>query len=231
MPKFIRFYPSSEIIQDFFTPPTSAKSKLPKWWIDASIYINKNRKTTLNEPRDFKSCAPFSDALSTGYMLVTPCDIEISFDNGNVIFQTIDRFTFNIAQVRSAAGYGMPFPDDCFPVMYHWEPTYAPMVPKGYSLLVTHPLNRHDLPFVCTSGIMDSDVFVDAGSIPFFIRRSAIGKVVPAGTPIAQLIPIKRDKWFAVNKPFNKKIINKAKKFYFIDRYYKKYLWKQKEYK
>jgi hypothetical protein len=173
--KFIRFYPNDEIVQDFFIPPTPAKSKLPKWWLDASIYINKNKKGTLNEPRDFKSCAPFGDALSAGYMLVTPCDIEISFDNGNVTFQTIDRFTFNIVQVRGPAienktqGHGMPFPDDCFPVMYHWEPTYASKVPKGYSLLVTHPLNRHDLPFVCTSGIMDSDVFVDAGSVPFFI--------------------------------------------------------------
>lgn len=236
MLKIINFYPQNKIIEDFFTPPVPSSSKLPKWWTDASIYVNKNRKTKLNQMRDFKSCAAFGDTLSIGYMLVTPCDIEISFDNGNIIFQTIERFPFKLAGLRGTPienqtqGYNMPIPDDCFSVMYHWEAMYGFKVPKGYSLLITSPLNRHDLPFVCTSGIIDSDAFFDAGLIPFFIRRNAIGSIIPAGTPFAQLIPIKRDTWKSITHKFNEKFNNKIQKMYFIDRYYKKYLWKQKKY-
>jgi len=30
-------------------------------------------------------------------------------------------------------------------------------MPAGYSLLITHPFNRHDLPFVTLTGLVDAD--------------------------------------------------------------------------
>jgi hypothetical protein len=58
-------------------------------------------------------------------------------------------------------------------------------------------LNRFDLPFTTTSGIMDSDSYSTSGNLPFFIKKGFTG-VIPAGTPIAQLIPIKRTSWTSV---------------------------------
>jgi hypothetical protein len=41
---------------------------------------------------------------------------------------------------------------------------------------------------------MDSDKFHGNGNIPFFIKKNFEG-IIPAGTPFAQIYPIKREKW------------------------------------
>jgi hypothetical protein len=66
--------------------------------------------------------------------------------------------------------------------------------PKGYSLLVGHPLNRLDLPFFTLSGVVDADGVLTDGNLPFLLRKGFEG-LIPAGTPFAQLIPIKREEW------------------------------------
>jgi hypothetical protein len=57
---------------------------------------------------------------------------------------------------------------------------------------MTHPLNRTDLPFYTLSGIVDSDNYMGEGKVPFFIKKDFTG-IIPAGTPIVQIIPIKTD--------------------------------------
>jgi hypothetical protein len=43
------------------------------------------------------------------------------------------------------------------------------------------------------SGIVDSTILHE-GSIPFFIKKGFEG-IIPAGTPILQIIPFKKDNW------------------------------------
>ena len=55
-------------------------------------------------------------------------------------------------------------------------------------------LNRTDLPFITSSGVMDTDGWGVWGNQPFAIKRDWEG-VIPAGTPIIQFIPFKRESW------------------------------------
>ena len=71
-------------------------------------------------------------------------------------------------------------------------------LPPGYSLLVTHPVNRHDLPFV------DADRTGRCRPLPRqfhplsrALARSRFNGVLPKGTPVAQCLPVKRDSWTA----------------------------------
>jgi hypothetical protein len=66
--------------------------------------------------------------------------------------------------------------------------------PPGYSSLITHPLNRHDLPFITLSGLVDTDMTMARGNLPFFLKEGFEG-VIPAGTPMFQIIPFKRENW------------------------------------
>jgi hypothetical protein len=50
------------------------------------------------------------------------------------------------------------------------------------------------------SAIVDSDKFYGSGNIPFFLKADFEG-TIEKGTPIAQLIPIKRKSWKAVYDP------------------------------
>ena len=66
-------------------------------------------------------------------------------------------------------------------------------VPAGYSVLLTQPFNRPDLPFTCFSGFVDCDRFATTINMPFLWTGPVGQHVLPAGTPIAQIVPIRRD--------------------------------------
>jgi hypothetical protein len=44
---------------------------------------------------------------------------------------------------------------------------------------------------------MDTDTYSTSGNVPFFVREDFEG-MVPAGTPFAQLLPIKRKSWKSI---------------------------------
>jgi hypothetical protein len=71
--------------------------------------------------------------------------------------------------------------------------------PPGYSLLITHPINRHDLPFMTLTGLIDTDLYKDNFiNFPARWRDPSFRGVLPKGTPVAQCIPVKRELWSAV---------------------------------
>jgi hypothetical protein len=68
--------------------------------------------------------------------------------------------------------------------------------PPGYSLLITHPVNRQDLPFTTLTGLVDTDRYKDNFiNFPARWRDPAFNGVLPKGTPIAQCLPVKRAIW------------------------------------
>ncbi len=136
-----------------------------------------------------KHCMPFIDALTTGFIIPLQADIHVK-----------------------GGEFNWDWPHDEIPLGFHF-PTQAPGVPfidedevvikahnfwsihtdPGYATLFTHPLNRLDLPFRTLSGVVDTDSF-DALPVHFpmvWVDRDFDG-TLPAGTPIAQCMPIER---------------------------------------
>ena len=65
--------------------------------------------------------------------------------------------------------------------------------PEGWSILFTHPLNREDLPFRTLAGMVDCDAFGDGYvHFPAIWTDDGFRGVLPAGTPVAQAIPVPR---------------------------------------
>lgn len=201
-PKKIIFRAWDEWILASQANPVAASSIIPLWYKELPRYVNKTDIPIKAKGKaDLKTCSPFREALTYGYLMVTPCEIEVTqMEDGTPEMYWNPEYPFGVAKFRGDIrnvenqGHGMKVPVGCSPFMFAWGPAFGPQVPKGYSTLITHPLNRHELPFVCTSGIMDSDLWTSAGNIPFFILEGFKG-IVPKGTPIAQIIPIKRDDW------------------------------------
>ena len=106
------------------------------------------------------------------------------------------------------------------------------MVPNGYSFLFTQPMNRPELPFTVWSAVIDGGhVGSTHSNIPIFIKKDFEG-IIPAGTPIAQIIPFKNEKW-KVQK--EKGLIEEGEKNFNRSRavlsgWYKKTFWVKKEY-
>lgn len=194
--KVIRFFSKKEF--QSAGQPMPAKKFLPDWYKKSeSSIIDENG----NEFSGLKRCIPFLDSMLSGYMLVTPVDIFVSKNDDNSLnirWNSSDVFSEFISERPKTSGEFMPRPPGHHPNHLAFKGFWGFKTPKGWSVLVTHPLNRHDLPFTITSGIMDSDQYSTSGNIPFFLKEDFIG-VIPAGTPFAQLIPIKRESWKSIN--------------------------------
>lgn len=101
-----------------------------------------------------------------------------------------------------AAMKGFVHPDGYDNNPYLWIQPFEFNVPKGYSILITHPFNRYDLPFITMSAIIDVDVFPQRAEVTFYLKSDFSG-VIKRGTPIFQVIPFKREKWESEVLPYN----------------------------
>jgi hypothetical protein len=217
-----------EIYPEIITPARNHipdwYKKIPKWKNNEMFEIGKGFNPTI------KNCMPFLDCLQTGYMIVLPNDLYVKNNNGkpfiswrNADFPPIDR--------EQPADISL-IPTGHYDTEYVWQSGVANTVPIGYSVLFTHPLNRHDLPFTTLSGIVDGGLIMNPrGQIPFYIKKGFEG-IIPQGTPIIQLIPFRQEHWLHKK---TKNLVNEAHKHNkktsaVIYGWYKKTFWVRKKY-
>jgi hypothetical protein len=211
--------------------PKPVKHFLPEWYRKSeTTFIHKQTGKPTN---GLKTCVPFLDAMISGYTLVTPVDIYVSKNEDGTLKlgwggpQELNQF---VVERPKELAEKLPTPAGHLDNHLAWNNEWGIKLPRGWSLLVCHPLNRFDLPFTTVAGFMDSDKFWANGNLPFYIKEGFIG-TIPAGTPIAQLIPVKRSKWRAV---YNQALVNEYGRQGTVVRNpestYKKKFWTRKEY-
>lgn len=232
MTKKIKFMAATKVVADRLTPPVPARSGVPEWYRKATRFIGG--KMELREVgglnKDLKLCVPFLDALTSGYLVELPADLLVQRDERGVSFfwhEEPQLIEFRDKHMAST----LPRPSGHDDDLYAWMMYWAPILPPGYSAMVVHPLNRFDLPFTTTSGIMDADKYSAGGQVPFFLRKNFTG-VIPAGTPIMQIIPFKREGWKHEVVPYDQPWMDRM--VYSVQRYlyggYKKLMWQKKEF-
>jgi hypothetical protein len=234
--KKIVFHARSEYVKNVSDAPIPAIQAIPDWYKSWNSFLGIEGIDNPSDPRllSGKSCAPFFDAMAAGYYCVLYEDIYVKINEDG--FPII---TWNgqepVVAVRDKNDSHLPRPLGCDFTDFVWKQTFATKLPDGFSALVTHPLNRYDLPFVTGSGIVDADNFQGAGNIPFWIKKGFEG-YINAGTPFAQIIPIKRESW---ESSVSEETCDTGRIFYKNQKYiatkkrgsYKRYFWQKKEYK
>lgn len=194
----INFVPSDNLVRDTVPKPCPSSLTLPAWYTSLPTQTTVTTQGVLDghvQPnKTVKRCMPFLDALTFGYTQLSWCEMRFSKYNDEMNYEWSDSPVPFMARDNTQSM--MPIPDDYEQIEFAWLQSWYAIAPKGYSLLITHPLNRHDLPFTCTSGVVDNtgDMFVPFGRIPFFIKKGFTG-VIPVGTPLYQIIPFKTDNW------------------------------------
>ena len=217
MRKKINFYTTNADI--FIDHPRPAVFEPPTWYV--------NLKNVVNGTRTLRSCPPYLDALTIGYHLTLSADIYI--DRGQL--QQISKLPV-VVQFSSDVVDINAIPDEFIKSPFQLQNYFIAKTPKGYSSLIVQPLNRPDLPFMVMSGVVETDTF-PAPIKPFFFIRKDFTGVIKEGTPIAQLVPIKREPWKSKVQDEKNKTIPQR----FLDRvnnppfdFYKKNFWKAKRY-
>jgi hypothetical protein len=142
----------------------------------------------------WKACPAIYDIMGSGYVYKTPCDIEFYVGENGQLSVKIDDPKYSHFVMPRAEMPQFPVPYGYNPVHFAWWSDWAVELPEGYSAIYTQPLNRFELPFLTTAGIVDNDKVNLPGTMPFFLQAGWTG-VIPAGTAYAQIMPFKRESW------------------------------------
>jgi hypothetical protein len=183
-------------LYDRLPRPVAARAVLPDWLrtMPASAFSELHDQKI----RTVKQCPPFVDAMAHGFIIPLPCDITVrdgkfswSWDLPPLATKAHPRspLSFHVpAQVT-----GTPFHDPARAVI-KFNSFWTIELEPGYSLFATHPVNRADLPFRLLTGMVDSDRFSDVGILfPAVWVDPGFNGLLPAGTPVAQCFPLKRE--------------------------------------
>lgn len=214
--------------------PTPAVKNFPKWYKDIPRNFNLSPQAIAKNPArlsampqgTIKKCVPLMDGMSAGYIYSTP--VEVIFDPKSATFAWSHEYEF-IQWHQNEQIAGWKATDEYMPVAFKWRNLNIIKTPPGWSCLFTHPLNRMDLPFQTLSAIVDTDKHDVPTHFPFFMKHGFEGKI-PAGTPIVQIIPFKRQDWKSVTDEYDKDSAAMFKETILVEDNYKKNTWEKKSY-
>jgi hypothetical protein len=237
-PHIVKFNPVSKVAQETVPIPKPTRDFMPEWYKKAPSFQTKTPEFDENGKANkaLKLCQPFMDAMSSGYIQESWQDIEIQksfLENGQIQIKYVYTEEPEIMSFRE--NLSVPVGDEFYPIEFTFHPPWVPELPEGWSMLYMTPLNRVDLPFEFMSGIVDNDGFSQSeerSNIPFYIKKSFHG-LIPKGTPMLQMIPIKRENWESVANDYNQELQNEV--IQTVRQYpwggYKKHYWTKKNYK
>jgi hypothetical protein len=230
--KKIKFLSSSEVIGITGYSPTPALRSLPLWYKNLKRFFDNPPKLDgVQMPQTVKACPPFLDALGVGYTIYLEYDLHVTANGEDVNWK--HKIAIPLLDSHSAK----QAPPEMIPLGYSKTPLkflnyWQIKTKRGYSSLFTHPINRNDLPFITISGLVETDRYQDLINLPFLIQEGFQG-VIPMGTPIAQVIPIKRESWVIELGKANSQELKRASAISnsaFMG-VYKKLFWVRKDYK
>jgi hypothetical protein len=180
-------------------------------------------------PHTIKKCVPIFDAMTAGYIIYTQVDVQVSKENGVPHYKWPSQKAILFHPVEQAPLHPkkneMPYPK--------WNNPYGISTPPGYSVLFTQPFHRESM-FTIFDAVVDTDKYKSLVSIPFTMNNLDWEGIIPAGTPMAQVIPFKRESWkhnigSDKEREQQERVDSQLHSLFFNS--YKKQFWSRKEYR
>lgn len=198
----IKFYPFDKTTQVFAPEPVPASKMVPDWYKKQSSSGSDEMTTSKGfTSSTIKRCMPFFDLMTSGYLILTPCDIYLDATNPEELQYTIPAAIkddiVDIFATHNREQYAeLPYDRD----YYHKDllrinPLWSVSTPVGYSSLFVNPMYKDPTPLDAVSAIIDTDNYISNGHLSFYVRNGFVG-VIKQGTPLIQVVPFKRESWY-----------------------------------
>jgi hypothetical protein len=194
----ITFTDTTELLnKEFYPKPASAF--IPDWYKELESYRN-NKKAPNGDgvsAATIKRCMPVFDAITSGYIIVSAADVYVSQqlqEDGTFVpyFEWVNLGLIEFHPIWQAPTH--PNNNGHKEMYPKWTNPWGIKTPKGYSVLFTQPFHRES-PFTILDGVVDTDSYYAPVNFPFVLNDITFEGLIPAGTPIAQVIPFKRENW------------------------------------
>ena len=228
----IEFHPWNDDAENLIDKPTPTHRSVPEWYRQQPAYVNKEEFLKRGvSGSTVKKCMPVFDAMTAGYLLYCPVDIYVdATDPGKLEYTIPVAELFTTHSPEQLTHY--PMPPNMHKDVLRINPMWSVKTSPGYSSLFTKPMHQYHTPFEIVPGIIDTDTYMSEGFLSFKIENTFKG-IIEKGTPIAQVIPFKRESWdsqhieYKDSKDYQKKqrMLIRSKFFH----YYKQNFWHKKE--
>jgi hypothetical protein len=208
MPK-ITFKYNSEFGYNVNDRPKPAKEYVPKWFRDLSPYEKTSENPegkliveTFHSNATAKKCVPMLDAMTAGYIIPLWTDVQVRQVDGKPLITW--KVQSNVFELHGSPSRDIPAPPGYDQIVFKYVHDLWIQTDPGYSISVSSPAGHYNLPFLQIPAVIDTDS-KDMAPAPFPVWiKSGFEGIVEKGTPIAQVIPFKRESWsheFDIAKP------------------------------
>lgn len=238
--------------------PEPAKKVVPDWYKKMSTIIDSpsNKKklpwARENGNRDnasmqltMKACIPIRDCITSGYIMKLPYDLLVTnsvTEDGEKMFSfdwtpyehmhksdnTEKVVTHSIDQIKNSPLETRATMNRIWKFNIPWRIYTKP----GYSIYVTHPGYRYDLPFETLPGVVDTDGIHEL-NYPFLWKSDEEQVILKSGTPIAQIFPFKRIDWEhkISEEPLDVELNNRTSMAMHLGYWYRDFIHSKKKYR
>ena len=185
--KKITFCATNESMADVWPHPQAASLFIPSEYKK----LKRHTENNLHKPT-VKTCMPFLDSLTMGYIL--------PFDQDYLVDPVENDFSVTPAN-REPSDFGFhnktQLPEE-------WRKTtgehagkfhnkWLIKTPPGYSCLFIHPMNRLEERWKIIEGVVDTDTYVNVINFPFILKKRDEQFLIKKGEPMVQIVPFKRE--------------------------------------
>lgn len=175
--------------------PKPASKFLPEWYKRVKPHAGRENKTKF-PIRTVKKCMPVLDAMNLGYIIPLPVDLQVITNHDLSLIKIEGRNPDMQPQVEfhqwcQVASEKWPiFKQDPIKFRNPWMIKTKP----GYSCYFTSPINHFNEDFELIGGVVDTDKYTSTVNFPAVWKTPNFDDILPAGMPLVQVIPFKRDK-------------------------------------
>ena len=211
--------------------PVPASKVLPDWYKNTPEYVNGERLVVDGvTPHTVKKCLPVFDAMTAGYVIPTYVDLQVTRRDGLPYYEWPQHSAISWHPVAQAplhpARNAAPFPK--------WTNPWAIKTPSGFSCLFLPPMHNPNGVFTVLPAVVDTDNYSAPVNLPFVLDDDTWEGLIPAGTPMVQVVPIKRDGWKMslggdAERSEQETVSRRLRSVWFNS--YKRHFWSRKEYR
>jgi hypothetical protein len=184
-------------LEGVLAEPIPAYKKMPDWYRTLQPHIPETKERPVRDvwgarSLTAKKCMPMLDCMSLGYIIPLAGGVHIKTNHdcseikatGPKSINSVEFHTLDQLGGRNAPG----FPAQPIKFLNYWVIKTKP----GYSALFTAPFNHFNPHFTCISGLVDTDKYPKEVNFPAIWHTPNFDDYIPAGTPLVQVIPIRR---------------------------------------
>ena len=184
------------VLDEALIKPAPSSEFLPDWYKKTQPhYLGKKTVLEGSGPaQSIKKCLPVFDAITAGYIISTIADIWVEQRDGQPYYMWKSNKIIDFHPIEQVKEHPSkpPLPHSVVP---KWLNPFMITTPKGWSCIIISPMHNPNGIFTALPAVVDTDKHNTPVNFPFTLDNPNFEGLIPAGTPIVQVIPFKREKW------------------------------------